>query len=203
MNWFDLITAILLLIALVNGYRKGLIMQLVGLATLVLAAIFGGKLAGTILPELNRLIDLSPEAARVLSYILAFALIAVVLSLIGRLLQRFIDVVFLSFFNRVLGSVVAVGTMMLFLSIILNLVLMLDKNEGVIKRKIKEESFFFERVEAVVPAIVPYLNKALWNEYIPEKYREEIENKSDSIYRSLPGSTPIDSAYQQRYFNVN
>jgi len=41
MNWFDLLIALLLLIALVNGYRKGLIMQLVGLATLVLAAIFG------------------------------------------------------------------------------------------------------------------------------------------------------------------
>ncbi len=192
MNWFDLTVGILLLIAFINGYRKGLIMQLVGLATIILAAIFGGRLAKIVLPEINRLVDLSPEAARVLSFILAFVAIALVLSLVGRILQRFIDIVFLSFINRVLGAVVATATMMVFLSIILNLVLMLDHNEQVINKKTKEKSFFFERVEAVVPAIVPYLESELWDEIVPEKYREEIEKKSD----------PIDSTYQQRHFNV-
>lgn len=192
MNWFDLTIGILLLIAFINGYRKGLIMQLVGLATIILAAIFGGRLAQTILPEINRLIDLSPEVARVLSFVLAFVAIAVVLSLIGRILQRFIEVVFLSFINRLLGAVIAAGTMMVFLSIILNLVLMLDGNEQVINKKTKEESFFFERVEAVVPAIVPYLEPQFWDEHIPEKYREEIEKKSE----------PIDSTYQRRYFDI-
>lgn len=203
MNWFDLLIALLLLIAFVNGYRKGLIMQLVGLATLVLAAIFGGRLAEKILPEIHRLIEISPDAARVLSFVLAFALIAIVLSLVGKMLQQFIDVVLLSFINRLSGAVIALGTMMLLLSIILNLVLLLDKEEVVIKREIREDSFFFERVEAVVPALVPYLNQALWDGFIPEKYREEIEKKSDSLYQSLPDSNPIDSAYQQRYFDVN
>ena len=203
MNWFDILIGILLLIALINGYRKGLIMQLVGLATIVMAAIFGGRLAERILPEITGLTNLSPEAARVLSFILAFALIAIVLSLIGRLLQKFIDVVLLSFFNRLMGAVIATGTMMLFLSIILNLVLMLDKNEVVIRKEIREDSFFFERVEAVVPAMIPYLNQEFWDEYVPEKYREEIEKKSDSIYQPLPGGERIDSTYQQRYFDVN
>lgn len=193
MNWFDLTVGILLLIAFINGYRKGLIMQLVGLATIILAAVFGGRLAQTILPQINRIIDLSPEVARVLSFILAFVAIAVGLSLVGRLLQRFIDIVFLSFINRLLGAVIAAGTMMVFLSIILNLVLMLDLNQQVINKKTKEESFFFERVEAVVPAIVPYLQPQLWEEVIPEKYREEIEKKSEPI---------IDSTYQQQYFNM-
>lgn len=203
MNWFDILISVLLLIAFINGYRRGLIMQLVGLATIVLAAIFGGKLAATILPELNRLINLAPDVARVLSFVLAFALIAVGISLIGRLLERFINVVFLSFINRVIGAIVAVGTMMVFLSVLLNLVLMLDQKDTLISREVKEDSFFFHRVEAVVPAIVPYLNKEFWEEYVPEKYREEIENKPDSIYKALPSGAPIDSLFQQRHFNVD
>lgn len=203
MNWFDMLIGILLLIALINGYRKGLIMQLVGLATIVLAAIFGGKLAERILPEVMGLTNLTPEAARVASFILAFAFIAIVLSLVGRLLQQFIDVILLSFINRVLGAVIAIGTMMLFLSILLNLVLMLDKEEVVIKKEIREESFFFERVEAVIPAVIPYMNQKFWNEYIPEQYREEIEKKSDTIQQPLHESNPIDSTFQQRYFDVN
>jgi len=203
MNWFDLLISLLLLIAFINGYRKGLIMQLVGLATLVLAAIFGGRLAERILPEIHRLIDIAPDAARVLSFVLAFALIAIVLSLVGKLIQKFIDVVLLSFINRLFGAVIALGTMMLFLSILLNLVLMLDKEEVVIKREIREESFFFERVEAVVPALFPHLNQTFWDDFIPGKYRDEIQKKSDSLYQSLPDSNPIDSTYQQRYFDVN
>lgn len=193
MNWFDLTVGILLLVAFINGYRKGLIMQLVGLATIILAAVFGGRLAQIILPHINRIIDSSPEVTRVLSFILAFIAIAIALSLVGRLLQRFIDVVFLSFINRLLGAVIAVGTLMVFLSIILNLILMLDTNQQVIRKEIKEESFFFERVEAVVPAIVPYLQPQLWEDIIPENYREEIERKS---------APEIDSTYQQRHFNV-
>lgn len=203
MNWFDIITLILLLIALVNGFRKGLIRQLVGLATIVLAAIYGGKLAAIIIPELLRLVDLTPDVAKVISYVLAFAAIAIVISLIGRLIQRFIDVVFLSFINRTAGAIIALGTMMVFLSIVLNLVLLLDKSESVIKPEIKEESFFFHRVEAVVPAIVPYLNQAFWDEYVPERYREEIENKLDSIYQTQPSGNVIDSLFQQRHFNVD
>lgn len=203
MNWFDILVTVLLLVALVNGYRKGLIMQLVGLATIVLAAIFGGRLAAMILPELDRLVNFTPEVARVISYVLAFALIAVVISLIGGLLERFINVVFLSFVNRLAGAVIAVGTMMVFLSVLLNLVLMLDQRETAITPEVKEESFFFHRVEAVVPAIVPYLDQELWDEYVPERYREEIENKQDSTLRTLPASNTIDSLFQQRHFKIN
>lgn len=201
MNWFDLVVFILMLIALVNGYRKGLIQQLVGLAIIILSAIFGGKLAAYILPELNRFLDLSPNLARVLSFLLAFAAIAIVISLIGNLIQKFVNIILLSFVNRLLGSFIAVGTLMFILSIILNLVLMLDKKENLISKEIKNESFFFERVEAVVPAVVPYLDKEL-REYIPENYREEIENKSDSIFQKTPRGKEIDSIFQKEHFTV-
>ena len=166
MNWFDVLVGMLLLIAFINGYRKGLIMQLVGLATIVLAAIFGGRIAERIFPEIIRLIDISPASAKVLAFVLAFALIAILLSLIGRLIQKFVDVVMLSFINRLLGSVISMGTMMFFLSILLNLILVLDKKEVVINRKTKQESFFFERVEAVVPAVIPYMNKEIGRAHV-------------------------------------
>lgn len=202
-NWFDLTVGILLLLAVINGYRKGLIMQLVGLAILVLSAIFGGRVAEMILPHLTGWINLSPEAARVLSFLLAFAAIAIALTLVGKLIQGFFDLVLLSFLNRLGGAVIAAGTMMLFLSILLNLVLLLDRSETVITPQIKQDSFFYSRVETVVPAIVPHLNSRLWDEYVPKSYREEIEKKSDSLYQSIPEGQPVDSSYQKRYFEVN
>lgn len=203
MNWFDLAAGILLLIALINGYRKGLIRQIVELAILVLSAIFGGRVTAIIQPLLTQWINLTPEAAHVLSFVLAFAAIALVLSLAGRLLQQFINMVLLSFANRLAGAVISAGTMMLFLSILLNLVLILDHNERIINRQIRDKSFFYGRVEAVVPAIVPHLHSAFWDEFVPKKFREELDRKSDSLYHPLPDSNPVDSNYQKRYFDVN
>lgn len=201
MNWFDLIVLILLLISVINGYRKGLIGQLVGLAIILLSAIFGGNLATYILPILNDYLDLPANLSRALSFLIAFATIAIVISIIGKIIQKLLNIVLLGFVNRMLGSIIAIGTLMFGLSIILNLVLMIDKKENLISKEIKEESFFFERVEAVVPAMVPFLDKELW-EIVPKDYREEIEKKSDSIYQNTPRGVEIDSVFQKEHFNV-
>ncbi len=202
LNWFDLIVLILLLIAFVNGYRKGLVMMLAGLATVILAAIFGGKLAVRILPELQKLFDMSQQLANVLSYVAAFLAIAVVLGLVAALVQKIFETVNLNFVNRLLGSVVSVATTTIVLSILLNLVLMLDSGERMIKPDVKEKSFFYERIQAVVPTIVPYLDKKMWEEFVPEKYRKQIESYDGE--QLVPGTgNPIDSAFQRKYFETD
>lgn len=202
-NWFDLTAGILLLLALINGYRKGLIMQLVGLAILLSSALFGGRIAQEIIPHLTEWINLSPEAARVLSFLLAFAAIAIALTLVGRFLQKFIDVLLLSFVNRLAGAVIAAGTMMLLLSILLNLFSLLNHNETVISPETKQESFFYPRIEAVVPAIVLHLNSRIWNEYVPKRYWDEREKKSDSLYQTLLEGASVDSSFQMHAYDVN
>src|SRR5690606_3113641 len=144
LNGFDLIILIFLLVAFVNGYRKGLVMMLVGLATVILAAVFAGKLAVTVLPYLQKTFDFSPQVTHVLSYVAAFLAIAAVVSLIGFLVQKVFESVNLNFINRILGGVVSMGTTVVVLSILLNLILMLDGEEKIIKPNIKQKSFFYE-----------------------------------------------------------
>ena len=202
LNGFDLIILIFLLVAFVNGYRKGLVMMLVGLATVILAAVFAGKLAVTVLPYLQKTFDFSPQVTHVLSYVAAFLAIAAVVSLIGFLVQKVFESVNLNFINRILGGVVSMGTTVVVLSILLNLILMLDGEEKIIKPNIKQKSFFYEKVRVAVPAIVPYLNKEMWEEFVPEKYRKQIEN-SGSINYDTENGQPIDSAFQKKYFETD
>lgn len=202
LNWFDIVILVFLLIAFINGYRKGLVTMLVGLATVILAAVFGGKLAARVLPELQNLFDMSPQAANVLSYVAAFFLIAIVVSLAGKMVQKIFESVNLSFVNRLLGSVISLATAMVVCSILLNLVLMLDFNEKLIKPEVKKESFFYDRVRVVVPAIVPYLDKEIWEEYVPEKYRKQIEGSGNTNDISGNGQT-IDSTFQKKHFDTD
>ena len=202
LNGFDLIILIFLLVAFVNGYRKGLVMMLVGLATVILAAVFAGKLAITVLPYLQKTFGFSPQVTHVLSYVAAFLAIAAVVSLIGFLVQKVFESVNLNFINRALGGVVSIGTTVVVLSILLNLILMLDGEEKIVKPDIKQKSFFYEKVRVAVPAIVPYLNKEVWEEFVPEKYRKQIEDSNGSNYDTENGQ-PIDSAFQKKYFETD
>lgn len=202
LNWFDIVILVFLLIAFINGYRKGLVTMLVGLATVILAAVFGGKLAARILPELQKLFDMSPQVANVLSYVAAFFLIAIVVSIAGKMVQKIFESVNLSFVNRLLGSVISLATTMVVCSILLNLVLMLDFNEKLIKPEVKKESFFYDRVRVVVPAIVPYLDKEIWEEYVPEKYRKQIESSGNTNGFSGNGQA-IDSTFQKKHFETD
>jgi membrane protein required for colicin V production len=161
-------------------------MQLLGLAGILLAVIFGGKLAEIILPQLGNLSNFTPETLHVLSYIIAFIGIFLVAIVVGRIVEKIVDFAFLGLFNRLLGGIVAIGTTMVVLSLSLNLLLFLDKREQIINERTKNESFFFERVQSIIPAIVPYLNRELWEKYIPEIYRrEEIELEREGFNRVI------------------
>lgn len=173
LNWFDLTVLIALAAAFITGMRQGFVMQLAGLASIIAAAIFGGKIAAYILPHLIGTLKISPNIAGVLSYVVAFVLISVVISFIGKALHGLLKAAQLNFVNRIAGGLIAMGTMMVVLSLLLNMALFLDPEEDVITKKTKVESFFYERVQIVVPAFVPYLSKDLWQQYLPENQEKE------------------------------
>ncbi len=175
LNWFDIVLGVLFIVAVFNGLRKGLIMQLSGLITILLAAVFGGKLAKIILPELMHFVEIKPNHASVISYIIAFLLIAVGIFIIGSIIQKLLKTLNLNFINRLFGGIIAAAIAMVVMSILLNLILILDTDAHIITMNIRKNSFFYERVRVVVPSIVPYLNEEVWEEYIPEKYKEQIE----------------------------
>ena len=185
LNWFDIIIAIALITAFASGFRQGLIRQLINLCGLILGVVFAGQTAKIILPWLLQITHIPHNIASVVSYLMAFAIIMAIIALLGSIIQKFIAIIHLGFFNKLLGSMVSIGTATVVLSLILNVVLMLDPKENIIKKETKEDSFFFERIQIVIPAIVPYLNKEVWKQYIPEQQKETIQTFSPTLQNNL------------------
>ena len=79
MNWFDLTVSIALILAMISGIRKGLIMQLAGLAIVIISAVFGGELAKIIQPWIMSTFSMEFSSASVLSYIIAFLAISLLI----------------------------------------------------------------------------------------------------------------------------
>lgn len=185
LNWFDILITIALITAFASGFRQGLIRQLINLCGLILGVVFAGQTAKIILPWLLQITHIPHNIASVVSYLMAFAIIMAIIALLGSIIQKFIAIIHLGFFNKLLGSMVSIGTATVVLSLILNVVLMLDPKEKIIKKETKEDSFFFERIQIVIPAIVPYLNKEVWKQYIPEQQKETIQTFSPTLQNNL------------------
>ena len=184
-SWFDIIITLLLLASFVRGIRKGVVMQLAGFAAIILGAIFAGKAAKMMLPFLLNTINISSNVAIVVSYILAFAAIVFSVKIIGKMLHGLFEALHISILNKMLGAVVAVGTAMVVLSNFLNLATLIDPKEEIITSKIKSETFFYPKIQVLVPIIVPYLNRELIEQYIEEQstpdYEEDESNTPEKL----------------------
>lgn len=193
-NWFDIVILGILLLVFIQGYRKGLIMMAIELAIVILATIFGGTLANRILPKIEHLTNMSQQWANVTSYIIAFVAIAFVLSIIGKVVQKLFNAINLNFLNRIGGGILSMGISMIILSIVVNLILVLDKNNSIITPEMTSKSFFYEGVQAVVPSVTPYLEFDIIEEIIPNNNSTPLEYINRGV---------IDSSYQKRYFSTD
>ncbi len=171
LNWFDIFMAIALIVAFASGFRQGLIRQLINFVGLIFAIVFAGQLAKIILPWFLQITKMPHNIVSVISYLSAFAIIMAIISLCGSVIHKLVTIVHLGFFNKLLGSVVSMGIAAVILSLILNMLLILDPKEKIINKETKQNSFFYKRIQIVVPTFVPYINGEVWKQYIPGEYK--------------------------------
>ncbi|MDR2956214.1 MAG: CvpA family protein [Prevotella sp.] len=157
MNWFDLVVVILIVLTLVKGFFSGLIMQVATLAGIILGAIFAGKVAEYITPELLNITNASPQIIGPLSYALAFVVILIVLSFAGKLLESFADALKMDTLNKIGGSLFCAAKWVVIFSILLNLLVGYDQDKKIIKEDIRENSHTYPLVMEVAQTVIPYL----------------------------------------------
>lgn len=159
MIWFDLVVVIIVVGAIIRGAISGLVMQLASLLGLVIGAIFAGQLADVVAPWLISWMKVSDNerVVGVLSYVVAFLLIFLAIHFIGRLLQATIEAIKINSLNRLAGAAFCVVKWVFLLSIILNLVVQMDRNEKLIEKDIRENSVTYPLVLSTAQFIVPYL----------------------------------------------
>ena len=103
MNWLDLVLAVILIVSLVSGYRKGLIRIGIGLiatvAALVFACWFYGAAGTFVIPYVS-----SRSTANLLGFLLVFLGVITLGAVVSRILAAVFKWVGLSWFDRLLGA---------------------------------------------------------------------------------------------------
>ena len=155
MNWLDIVLLVLVVVGFAKGLFDGVIKQVVSLIALVVAIFFCGKVAAWLKGYIMALGWFPEEGTTILSYVAGFLLIVGVFILAGEIVTRIIGATPLSMINHLCGGLFGLLVILVFTSLLLNMLEFVDKGSVLLPRQAKVESRFYYSVRQIVPTIFP------------------------------------------------
>lgn len=115
----DIIFAILTVIAIFKGYRKGLIIAVFSIVAFIVGLAAALKLSATVAAYLQNSVSISGKWLPFLSFAIVFGLVAVLVSLGGKLIEKTFEMALLGWANRIGGILLFVILYTIIFSILL------------------------------------------------------------------------------------
>lgn len=139
------------------GFRKGLLIEVIGIVAFVLAIIAGFKLMEMGMTILAEYIEGYTELLPFLSFIIIFLGIILLINMLGKLLKKMIDMTILGGFDKAAGAVVGLLKWAIGVSILLWLCL----NFGVALPGQEEDLVLYPFLAELGPNLIASLDSVL------------------------------------------
>ncbi len=156
MNYFDIVVGILLIVAIVKGFKNGLIIEFASLAALILGVI--GAIRFSSFTESWLLEHFSSQYIGLISFLVTFVVIVIGVHLIAKMVDKLVKAIALGMINRILGAVFSLAKYGFILSILLAVFTSFDKTFNLIPEETRESSILYQPLSELAPKIFPYLN---------------------------------------------
>ncbi len=176
MNTIDIVLGIILLIAFVMGFKKGLFVvlaSLIGLIAGVYGAVFFSDFAAAYLTEW---FQWSAQLTNIVAFGITFLAIVFLVSLAGKFLTKLADFAFLGIINKLLGGVFNVVKYAFIVSV---LFLLVNASEEftILSEEQREASILYPPVASLAPIVLPHLLEGI--EELEETESEDNEFLDD------------------------
>lgn len=179
MNYIDLILGIILIIAAIQGFRKGFIHEFASLAALVLGIWGGIKLSDWTADLITDTTGYKSEHLGAIAFLVTFIVIVIVVHILGKVLDNTVKAVALGFLNRLAGIIFGVLKTAVILSIFLLLFDTVDENVHLLPSGQKADSKVYTPMKQLVPTLFPFIK--LWNDDDKAKPEEKsTDQKTDA-----------------------
>lgn len=156
--WIDILLLILLIIGIYKGWTQGLIISVFAAAAWVLGLTGALKLSTVASVYLRDHLNIQSQYLPVISFVLIFIIIAFMVFLLGKALEKIIEISQLGFINRALGALLKCMVFILLFSIFIWLI----NQAGFISPETKTESKTFS---FLLPAADTAIDQA--EKYLP------------------------------------
>jgi len=105
LNTFDIFLILPILYGAFQGFRKGLLLELISLVALVLAILGGLKLLDTALPVMKEFVGDAGALLPYITFIVVFIGIILLIHFTGIILKKVVDFTPFGFFDNILGGI--------------------------------------------------------------------------------------------------
>jgi len=158
MNYIDMFIAVLLIWAVFKGYTRGFIMQLTILLALALGVYAALKLSGFTAQQLDARFDMNSETLYLVAIAVTFILVFIGVNLTGKLIEKMVESIDLSFLNRLMGVILSLAKTAIILGVLLVYVDRLDQKWRFLPDYTREHSIFYKPLTNIALKIFPSLN---------------------------------------------
>lgn len=161
MNYIDLVLGIILIIAAIQGFRKGFIVELASLAALVLGIWGAIKFSDWTAKFITDTTNYHSDHLSTIAFVVIFIVIVILIHILGKVLDNAVKAVALGFLNRLAGIIFGVLKTAVILSILLLLFDSIDENVHILPSQQKTDSKIYSPMKQLVPTLFPFIK--LWN----------------------------------------
>ena len=155
MNWLDIIFLVPLLWGAFTGFKKGLIAQVLGLASIAIGVWLGAQYPEYVNPILKDKIDI--QYLYIASFILVFLIVVISGAIIIKVLEKLVNLIQLKFVNKIGGIVLGILKVLMLLIIVVFVLESWDSKDIIIKKSVKENSIVYPILNNSSKFILPRL----------------------------------------------
>ncbi len=163
MNIIDIIIAVILLLGLINGFKRGLFIEITSLLGLILGVYGAIHFSGYLANILESSVKWDASLIQIVAFAGTFLVIVIGLVMLGKLLTKIAETIMLGFFNKVLGAIFGLIKVGLILSVLLIIFSQFNKTLKFMDRSKVERSTLYEPVKNFAPWIFPKMITVLEN----------------------------------------
>ncbi len=177
MNYIDIILCIPLVWGLYKGFTKGLIIEAASLVAFglgVWGAIHFSELCAV---KLSGWFNWHSEYLPIISFAVVFLLIVILVYFIAKLVQKMVEGMALSAFNKIGGAIFGSLKFAMIMSVLIFVIDAVEKSYPMISFEAKEKSLLYKPVGKIAPMLIPALGKSKIGDLIPKQEDIDVDVK--------------------------
>jgi membrane protein required for colicin V production len=175
----DIIVAVILILAVIRGYRQGLIVALFSLIAFIIGIAAAMKLSVVAAGYIGKAVNISDKWLPIISFVVVFLIVVLLVRLGAKFIQKTVELAMLGWVNRVGGILLNIGLYIIIFSVMLFYADLMN----FIKPETKTESVTYSYIQPWGPKLMDGLGKII---PVFQGMFQDLEDFFDKVSKEVP-----------------
>ena len=142
-----------------KGFSKGLIIELATLIALLLGVYIAGNFSYYTADLLRDSFDFHSKYMSIISFSLTFIAVVFLVMLFGKSLEKVVNMLMLSFVNKLAGAAFGLLKITFVLSILIFILTTFGLEDRLVDKEVQAKSYLYEPVKSIAPFVFPVVKE--------------------------------------------